>query len=429
MFSKSLLRHCTTSPPPKGIITTNIVGGLGNQLFLIANLLATANRNNLVPYLPIQELSQSSSVFEPRPTYWNSSLLDETLLPAIHHSAPEALIAYLIENKNIDPERGDFLSALQQDPEIQKMMGMMTSSSGGNDNKSDNKNMMMIPELGADAKHILISEEEHLSKSKHFNLVGFFQSDRYFDDFTSSIVPILQPPNLEKQAKESLISGLDYYDHHHHHQHIIGLHVRRGDYLKLTETFEILDADGYYFEAMEKLFGTMLFSRKFGFSSSASSSSSSSSSFFGNQSGCHSPLFRVLIFSEDLEFAKILRGALEVKYPTVQASIVVSSNNNRQNEKDGFVSFSFDENNNTTSNENSNNSQTIPTSIPQDVKELLFMSQCDDLIIANSSFSWWGGYFAKFNDSKRRVVAPQKWFTGKSFVDQIHIYPPEWIVV
>lgn len=41
-----------------------------------------------------------------------------------------------------------------------------------------------------------------------------------------------------------------------------------------------------------------------------------------------------------------------------------------------------------------------------EIEDLDLMSSCKGVIIANSSFSWWGAYL-----SNGKVVAPQKWYT------------------
>ena len=59
--------------------------------------------------------------------------------------------------------------------------------------------------------------------------------------------------------------------------------------------------------------------------------------------------------------------------------------------------------------------------------DLCLMSLCDDFIIANSSFSWWGAWLSQ-NKSKR-VIAPFQWF-GKTGYTKNHdtkdLIPDDW---
>lgn len=59
-----------------------------------------------------------------------------------------------------------------------------------------------------------------------------------------------------------------------------------------------------------------------------------------------------------------------------------------------------------------------------DWKQLLIMSCCNDNIIANSSFSWWGAYF---NDNvNKHVCYPSVWFGPKIAHDVSNLFPPNW---
>ena len=53
--------------------------------------------------------------------------------------------------------------------------------------------------------------------------------------------------------------------------------------------------------------------------------------------------------------------------------------------------------------------------------DMFLMTYCKDLIIANSSFSWWGAFL---NNRGGRVVAPKKWKNREAEYD---IWLPEWI--
>ncbi len=53
--------------------------------------------------------------------------------------------------------------------------------------------------------------------------------------------------------------------------------------------------------------------------------------------------------------------------------------------------------------------------------DMFLMTYCHDLIIANSSFSWWGAFL---NNRNGRVIAPDPWVNREGAKD---IYCPHWI--
>jgi hypothetical protein len=59
-----------------------------------------------------------------------------------------------------------------------------------------------------------------------------------------------------------------------------------------------------------------------------------------------------------------------------------------------------------------------------DWKQLLLMSCCDNNIIANSSFSWWAGYFNQNAD--KFVCYPHLWFGPKANNNLEDMFPIEW---
>jgi hypothetical protein len=300
-----------------GAITTNIVGGLGNQLFLVANLVATAKRNNLPAY--VERIALSDSCEAPRPTYW-ASMLSQLDIP----STPPARV---------------------------------------------NAEARVVPELRPAAPI------QGLDPNGHHRLVGFFQSDTYFADCKPEIHRLFTPPACMEAASDRFFQIVPDVKH----KHVIGLHVRRGDYLRMTDVFEI-PSHQYYMESLEMLCGSQL-NRYYARAEDAP--------------------FHVLVFSDDKQYGRTLCGVLRTRYPAVRCTLVGGDGDAT---RPAFVD----------------------AAVPEDVSELLMMSLCNDLIIANSSFSWWGAYL---NDSPmRRIVAPAKWFVKDPFPTLPQLYCDGWIV-
>ena len=61
--------------------------------------------------------------------------------------------------------------------------------------------------------------------------------------------------------------------------------------------------------------------------------------------------------------------------------------------------------------------------------DLCMMSFCNDFIIANSSFSWWGSWLS--TNPNKRIIAPSKWFgTGYTAAhDTSDLYCDNWEVI
>lgn len=59
-----------------------------------------------------------------------------------------------------------------------------------------------------------------------------------------------------------------------------------------------------------------------------------------------------------------------------------------------------------------------------DWKQMLLMSICNDNIIANSTFSWWGSYF---NSNEDKIVCyPDVWFGPSLHHDVSDLFPDDW---
>ena len=58
--------------------------------------------------------------------------------------------------------------------------------------------------------------------------------------------------------------------------------------------------------------------------------------------------------------------------------------------------------------------------------DLYLMSQCDDFIIANSSYSWWGAWLG----NRGKVIAPSKWFgPANAHLNTKDLYLDSWEVI
>jgi len=57
--------------------------------------------------------------------------------------------------------------------------------------------------------------------------------------------------------------------------------------------------------------------------------------------------------------------------------------------------------------------------------DLTLMTLCDNNIIANSSFSWWGAFLNK--NKNKKIIAPKKWFGINGPQDTQDIIPENWI--
>lgn len=61
-------------------------------------------------------------------------------------------------------------------------------------------------------------------------------------------------------------------------------------------------------------------------------------------------------------------------------------------------------------------------------QDMYIMSKCDNFIIANSSFSWWGAWLSANKD--KTIIAPKKWFNDKLKNEQTKdLIPTSWILV
>jgi hypothetical protein len=66
------------------------------------------------------------------------------------------------------------------------------------------------------------------------------------------------------------------------------------------------------------------------------------------------------------------------------------------------------------------------SSLPTEIDDFCLMTKCQNHIIANSSFSWWGAYLSENNG---KVVAPRNWFGPKGPNNTEDLIPDGWIIL
>ena len=66
----------------------------------------------------------------------------------------------------------------------------------------------------------------------------------------------------------------------------------------------------------------------------------------------------------------------------------------------------------------------IVSNSKDELEDLYLLSQCDNVIICNSTFSWWGAYLGKDKD---KIVAPARWFGPDGPPNYQDIFIEDWI--
>ena len=61
-----------------------------------------------------------------------------------------------------------------------------------------------------------------------------------------------------------------------------------------------------------------------------------------------------------------------------------------------------------------------------ELDDLYCLSQCDSVIMSNSTFSWWGAWLGK---NKEKVIAPPLWFGRAGPRDLEDLIPDRWEVL
>jgi hypothetical protein len=163
-------------------------GGLGNQMFQIAATYAIAWMNNLSPIF--EKISESPSVFNPRPVYWNSVL---------HNMA-------VINSKEYN--KINFLNFSLPDSYYRSI---------------------------------------NLSHNKSYKMDGYFQNPKFFNIYKDRILELFKLNDNHNRIIDDIYNKLNPQN-----KTSVSIHVRRGDYLKLHHFHTVQDML-YFIKSIETI--------------------------------------------------------------------------------------------------------------------------------------------------------------------------------
>jgi hypothetical protein len=169
---------------------------------------------------------------------------------------------------------------------------------------------------------------------------GYFQSEKYFEDFKENIKELFYFSDEHKLIVEKYFTDNGLND-----KPITSVHIRRGDYLLFSGVHLVCTLD-YYKKAIKTI----------------------GDSYF-------------VFISDDINWVK-----------------------------ENFKSDNY--------------------FIPEFNDELLdmtLMTMCNNNIISNSSFSWWGSYLN--NNENKIVIAPKRWFNFAGPQDYQDVIPDNWVSI
>ena len=187
------------------MITTNIMGGLGNQLFQIFNVISYAIDNNCQFVFPSQKILYADENTTLRYTYWDTLLYE--------------LQSFLKEEKDIY-----YNIKLYE--------------------KDDSSYTKFLP-VDKLLNHIKENNKFSLTSSFVY-FTGYFQSYKYFQHNYDKIVNML---DFNKKKEEIIEYVSKEYDLRYFLKNSISLHFRIGDFVKYTDSHIILP-DQYYVDAI-----------------------------------------------------------------------------------------------------------------------------------------------------------------------------------
>lgn len=306
------------------MITCNLMGGLGNQLFEIFATISYAIKTKTDFFFINKDKLGDGENVTIRNTYWNT-LLSE-LEPFLLEEIPE------YENNMIVFREKDFTFNELPLDEIININNSIT-----NNNINNNKYLMIF---------------------------GHFQSYKYFNTYYKKIYELLEinkyRNNLLLKLNQNINNTINLYNLYFF-KYTISIHFRIGDYKKAQHFHPILNLD-YYIKSLKYI-----------------------------KSMYPHIKFNILYFyeEEDIDIVNIMIEQL----------------------KNMFTDYNF----------------ICGEKNIEDWEQLLLMSCCHHNIIANSSFSWWAGYFNTYTN--KIVCYPSIWFNIEDKNYMKDLCPSDWIKI
>ena len=337
----------------EGTLFCRVQGGLGNQLFQLANVIALAADNKRE--FKLYEIEESKSIFKPRKVYWQSLLKH-------------------LKSHLINPDLVISAFPLQE--------------------QSFNYCNITLP-----------------PPFFHLEVTGYFQSHKYFHQYRSELLEKFLPIDLCNEAEYKLKQLNDLSANPK--ARTVSLHIRRGDYLQLSDTHIVQDL-AYYQAALTHLGDEP--SNYFIFSDDLNWCIDHLSELFINHS-----ISRLNFCSTNQAIVSTNTSSIESKHSAIVPESLQTGENLPIPLSSAPSSF-----------------RAGPHHIwliteANDVMEFLMMRICQCQIIANSSFSWWAAYLnprqsAEQPDNDFKVIAPKHWF-GPNGPQKHSLYLPDWIIL
>jgi hypothetical protein len=171
------------------MISCSLVGGLGNQLFQIFTTVAFSIKLSRKCVFLYEDFTKGCTI---RPTYWNTFLKPIKYMATFPFSKTQPII---IKEKHFHYEEIVFAK---------------------------------------------IRENEHV------NLVGYFQSYKYFDEYKETLFKLIRLEETRAKVVKMYACLNTHGEKYEQFDHLISMHFRIGDFIKYPDTHPILSYDYYY---------------------------------------------------------------------------------------------------------------------------------------------------------------------------------------